>query len=273
MINPTHDRLATSPTTDSETLRDLATIHSNNKYLLSKIVQNPNIDFDTYLELGRLCPREFVKNPILDLILIENPNIFSEYSELTNAIVMYCDTLPNLVIKYLSNVTNNSHIPYYLIKFPNAPESMFELVVDRGNISSHIQMLKLAHIPEKIISKLWSEHYSQFNSQSLTPGQLNLFYALANHQKSPQHVLIELVQNSNLYVRAALASNPAIPEIVQYSLLKCSFDKIRRTLARNRNISRTILNILLYDNDPQTRSIAAERLGLDLDIPVEFNHN
>ncbi|HIE48857.1 MAG TPA: WGR domain-containing protein, partial [Gammaproteobacteria bacterium] len=53
--------------------------HSSDKNTRSKVIANPNISTEDYIRLGPQFPKEFLANPILDLILLEDPAILSEF--------------------------------------------------------------------------------------------------------------------------------------------------------------------------------------------------
>ena len=57
-------------------LRELA--GNKDKLTRQAVASNPNTNKDTLLKLASEFPQEFLDNPILDLLLLENPNLLGE---------------------------------------------------------------------------------------------------------------------------------------------------------------------------------------------------
>jgi hypothetical protein len=68
--------LAKHPRASADLLEKLS--HSSDKATGAQVTANPNTPSQTYLRLGAQFPQEFLANPILDLLLIENPALFHE---------------------------------------------------------------------------------------------------------------------------------------------------------------------------------------------------
>jgi len=57
----------------------LATLsHSSDKATRAKVTANPNTPAADYVRLGQQFPKEFIANPLLDLLLLENPALLDE---------------------------------------------------------------------------------------------------------------------------------------------------------------------------------------------------
>jgi hypothetical protein len=75
---PEADRLiASNPATSPEVLATLS--HSNDKATRRRLAQNPGTPLTDLLRLGSQFPAQFLANPALDLILLENPGALTEF--------------------------------------------------------------------------------------------------------------------------------------------------------------------------------------------------
>ena len=73
-IEPATDRLvAQHPSTDEETLRQLGS--SKDKTTRKYVVANPGTPHDVLFKLANQFPEQFFNNPVLNLILLENPQL------------------------------------------------------------------------------------------------------------------------------------------------------------------------------------------------------
>jgi len=52
--------------------------HSSDKATRAKVTANANTPAADYLRLGQQFPKEFIANPLLDLLLLENPALLGE---------------------------------------------------------------------------------------------------------------------------------------------------------------------------------------------------
>lgn len=67
-----YKQLAASPDTSPEQLRELAAISS--KSISFRVAANPNTPIDVLWKLGTKFPKQLLENPVLPLLLLENPN-------------------------------------------------------------------------------------------------------------------------------------------------------------------------------------------------------
>ena len=73
-MNFLHEAL--NPNTATKRLRKL--VETAPKDIKCVIAQNPNTPIEILLELIRQCPKAFLRNPILDLLILSQPSFFDE---------------------------------------------------------------------------------------------------------------------------------------------------------------------------------------------------
>ena len=89
---PTAEKEASLETTSPERLRELA---EQNVKLARIVASNPNTPRETLLELGTEFPEELLKNPVFDLLLLENPNLLAQMPESTLKSLVKLEIMPN----------------------------------------------------------------------------------------------------------------------------------------------------------------------------------
>ena len=79
-------------TTQSDRLRELAT--SNDDTIRKAVTSNPNTPTDILWQLGAEFPEQLLTNPLFDLLLLENPNLFGDMPRETLISLLDCRILP-----------------------------------------------------------------------------------------------------------------------------------------------------------------------------------
>jgi hypothetical protein len=72
----TNRLLAKHPNSNAELLVKLS--HSSDKRTRQIVASNPNTPIETFIKLGQQFPKEFLTNPALDLLLLENPGLIEQ---------------------------------------------------------------------------------------------------------------------------------------------------------------------------------------------------
>lgn len=75
----TNRLLAAHPKADAELLEKLS--HSSDSATRRSVAKNPNTPEQAYVRLGQQFPKEFLANPMLDLLLLENPTLIEQVPE------------------------------------------------------------------------------------------------------------------------------------------------------------------------------------------------
>ncbi|GAX39076.1 hypothetical protein NIES4075_00270 [Tolypothrix sp. NIES-4075] len=91
-IPQTPEEQAAGPSTPPELLRELA--ESDNEAICQAVAQNSNTPTDVLLNLFAEFLLQVLNNPVLDLLLLENPNFFNELYQANRSVFRRQDKLP-----------------------------------------------------------------------------------------------------------------------------------------------------------------------------------
>lgn len=111
--------VAGNSSTDSRLLRELAA--SNDLAIQAEIIVNPNTPCDLLVQLGAKFPQLFLWNPVLLLLILENPNLFSDIPGFTllKALMNYfiCLAAAEKVVQKLKSYLSSSR--FFLFNWSN----------------------------------------------------------------------------------------------------------------------------------------------------------
>jgi 3-methyladenine DNA glycosylase AlkC len=101
----------------------LATLaHSSDKATRAKVAANPNTPTSDYVQLGQQFPKEFIANPLLDLLLLENPALLSD---IPGALLVQMAKRPECPDDFLvwAAAHADEHVQLAVAMNPKAPEA------------------------------------------------------------------------------------------------------------------------------------------------------
>ncbi len=154
----------------AERLQEL--IKSSDESVCIAIAKNPNTPPDVLLELFYDFPTHVLNNPILEFLILENPNFFAELYEANNKVFSYED------------------IPLFFIQWAiNQPDEYIGLAVASSE-----------NIPEFILELLAKDKSTEIRR------------LIALNPKIPNHILDKLAIDKDIYVRGNIAYNPNTKE-------------------------------------------------------------
>lgn len=165
-VNASLARLvALNPNTPSHLLESLS--YHWDAIVRKNVTLNPNTPLKTLFQLGIEFPGEFCENPILLLLLMENP---------------YClNDLPEMTI-------------CHLLKNEKTPDFFLETLVMTGTTSMKYEVAKNRHTPPRLLDKL-------------AQGNATIRYAVAQNPNTSLPTLQFLLKNNNKTVSLAAKSN------------------------------------------------------------------
>lgn len=186
---------ALSPTTYPERLRELANNKKTDGSILRIITSNPNTPKDVLLYLGEFFPQEFMNNPVLELLLLENANLITEMP--WKMVINLLELDPMLKFWTIETVVKHSDYAkiFEKIKLPNQLLKNFaqhldnkvrSIVAKNPNTTADI-LIMLAKDADSFVRKL-----------------------VASNPKIPQHIM-DILSKDDEYVREGLAINPNVP--------------------------------------------------------------
>jgi hypothetical protein len=126
----TNRMIARHPNSGSALLEKLS--HSSDRTTRALVAANPDVPLAVYLRLGAQFPSEFLANPILDLLFLENPALLQELPD-------------NLLVPVLRK--------------PNCPQSFLIWAAAQGSEKVQLAVAMNAKAPQQAIDRLRNSIY------------------------------------------------------------------------------------------------------------------
>ena len=126
-------------TTPDSRLRELAA--SDNAAIRKAVASNPNTPTDILWELGAEFPDQLLANPVWNLLLLENPNLFANMAHYTLKRLLDCET---------------------------ASESFFELISKDSDRRVRIEVASNNNTPANVLEKLATDEDKDIRSEALS---------------------------------------------------------------------------------------------------------
>lgn len=304
-INPTLSILvAANPGTPPDVLAQLAM--TSDRCVLKAIAANPNTPMESLMRLGCEFPEELLANPIVELLLLENPNFIGEMLEETLTALLKVRTVPEYMMKLASKrkeedillaLANNAFCPKGILETLKLAE--YESVQEAAKL--HViwgeeTAPELVGDPEKVLSPfLPKTYFTHYFDNEILLGRLEAIPPFMMGCGSSEYIrsIMEptgLKKNQSLllsqtvfstHVRRCLARNSNTPVTFLETLAGDSDFEVRGYVAENSNTPQKILEILVTDSDSSIRaSVAAnsntpqkilETLATDSDSSIRAN--
>ena len=249
------DRSLANNITQSE-LAELA--KSKDINLCKQVAQHPNSSPDILKELFKRFPVEVLNNPVLDLLLLENPNFYLElYYSNSSCLDRY-----ELPLFYLESALNYDEYRFRLAvaKSEKTPLFILEKLILDSNILVRRAVAGNPNISDYIIQKIFEEENEKIFPVLATNKQLSSEYleklaeyrsdsinfGLAQNINTPQYILVKLSQSKSKEILWEIARNISTPSEVLTRLYQQDC-KIHKELAGNSNLSIEIKKQLFED--------------------------
>lgn len=201
-----------SSDTSSKILRELA--YSDDKQTRCQVAQHPNTPPDVLKRLFGHYPVEVLTNPIMELLLLENPNFLEEL----------CDSLS--FEEFISNL-----ILYKL------PLFFREWGLNNPRLDISLKFDCLIHIPREWLEIIYrTDPYSRY-----------AFRGLVGNENTPPNILEKLSLYPDRWVRRAVAMNKNTPVKILSQLSLDNNEYVRIQVAINKNTPANILEKLSLD--------------------------
>ena len=271
----------------------LATLsHSSDKATRAKVTANANTPAWDYVRLGQQFPKEFIANPLLDLLLLENPALLNEVPtallvqiskkpECPAGFLIWASSHPDKKVQL--SVAMNAKAPAEALErlresaHPSVRESVSSaasgLAADPEMLFREAVRERLAALTPEEVQEAWAKRYigvPQFRELSLIARLqvadaenhvMPLAGAVAANPNLPVLLSVQLLellaQFGDPSVRASVAQNPNTPVAVLKALAKDKKEFVRSSVARNPNTPVAVLEALAKDKGEGVRSSVA----------------
>jgi hypothetical protein len=222
--------VAKNPTADPDLLRELGS-HSD-PGVRKNVVSNPNTPCDVLLKLAGQFPAELLSNPVLDLLLLENLNLFTDLSSSALRSLLKRDNIPLSFLNWAATHQDEG-VLLALAMNPATPRTALEKLVNRKTHRSENYNLDFAEIIKLHIN--WAGEIQEDWHQ----------VARAIMQRSPKWDRITLDQNRDKMKK--LHSIGALPD----QLLQALYEDVRAKIASDPNTSSPALSVLARDGESE----------------------
>ena len=279
----TNRLLAKHPRASSKLLEKLS--HSSDQATRRAVAGNPNTPPQIYVRLGQQFPKEFLANPMLDLLLMENPALMVEVPETMLIRLLKQADCPQSLLAWAAGhdhenvqlaVATNARAPEQALKklrtssYPAVSES----VLARSSAEYEQEDPEQA-FDQAVRKRLWSLTHTELQEAwsagdiglaqwSALPLPFRLFMTSGGKlsfkdlpHKLPAPVLEALSKDSDRLIRAIVGRNPSAPVPVLEVLANDSQWRVRWDVAGNPFAPAYLLEALAKDSDLNVRSAVA----------------
>ena len=261
--------VATNPSAEPELLRELAS--SEDKATREAVTTNPNTPTDVLLRLAGDFPQQFFSNPVLSLLMLENPNLATDISYWSLLKLLKQDNAPEWFLA-CAVMHSNSLVLEAVAKHKQASEP---ILVQLAMKSRYDPELGLCIALRKDVSQTVLEKLAEHGA-----GSVRLH--LAKHPKVPVRVVEILIENPEpnwnlrVAIETSIAQNPNTPLNVLEALIKVPYTKVKSAIAKRSDLTKDLIIELAIDYRvhtmnflPQNPHISSDWLEEMADHPVE----
>lgn len=261
--------VATNPSAEPELLRELAS--SEDKATREAVTTNPNAPTDVLLKLAGDFPQQFFSNPVLSLLMLENPNLATDISYWSLLKLLKQDNAPEWFLA-CAVMHPNSLVLEAVAKHKQASEP---ILVQLAMKSRYDPELGLCIALRKDISQTVLEKLAEHGA-----GSVRLH--LAKYPKVPVRVLEILIANPEpnwnlrVAIETSIAQNPNTPLNVLEALIKVPYTKVKSAIAKRSDLTKDLIIELATDYRvhtmnflPQNPHISSDWLEEMADYPIE----
>lgn len=295
--------IAANPNTPPSLLEAFAL--DPNEAVRRATAQNPNTPLAQLLQLIEEFPHAFLRNPILPLLNLAQPDFIKKASPTTWLQLLRCEEIPQHWLQWFQqgHVINASYVKEHVKLSYNAhirvagevtnPQELQKLhldllqprlSLDRGLPEHEGLMLTTMVLPD--LAKHWLR-LGEFNKHverlvtllCYSPNidedvlrdlaqhkEVRVRQAVARHPRTPEEVLLQLLQDKKLEVRYSLIKRVHMSSILLAHLVASSDPYLRQAAVRHPQLEEHMLESLARDNDVIVRTAVAARHGLSEQI-------
>jgi hypothetical protein len=299
---------AMDSTTSAEELEELAA--SPDRETRQRVVQNMNTSPQVLLRLAREFPHEFIENPVLPLLLLENPGYIAGMTEYDLLETLRHDPTPEIffeaaiarktgkiadvlmnhsqtteqVIEELGLATNYDYwhtwIYAAVVTHPKTSPALREKFAARGNKNLQFELAKfwIRTRSQALLPEQEQHHGKILEILSKRPSK-GVLLPLVNQSNYPSMQIGEILKSLPISVLPRIAKEHTVAEEVLVALSKHPIPDsevrlgVRRSIARNCNTPNTVLEQLIFDSDVKVRIAVAQRSHLSFALLIQLAHD
>ncbi|MBF2066695.1 MAG: HEAT repeat domain-containing protein [Calothrix sp. C42_A2020_038] len=249
--------VAANVCTAPEVLQQLA--KSEDDETRKAVASNPNTPTEILFQLGVEFPYELLENPVFSLLLLENPNLFQELPEHTQASLLKLEVIPDTFLQWA--LTHKRPKTMFAVAMnPKLSKSdLCKLVYEAGTNWLTSRVVNVAKLHVNWMGEMkagWEEAaFSVIQKHQLVKDDIQhdeLEFKLWQIGIIPEAFLAGLHRNTLIQI----ARNPCVPGHILEALFKnpkTATKKVRAAIANNLNTPIHLLEQLAGDDDAWVR--------------------
>lgn len=223
------------------------------------VARNPNTPTKVLLKLGKEFPDAITANPILNLLLLENPESHFVRLSLARSTTTSEDTIARLSEiedeEILCAVARNPKTPLHILE--QLVENPFRFCDDENADEFDFDDLFTAILKNPNTSE-------SLLLQLAESGSSYVKMAIAQNPKAPLSLLNQFADWRNFSMHQAIARNPQAPSAILENLAGENEKEIRDLVKNHPNVSETAIAIINFiEGKPGTSIDLIERLASD----------
>jgi hypothetical protein len=263
--------------------------HTSDKPLLKALVSNPNTPTEVLLKLGSLFPEQLLDNPVFDILLIENPNLLSEFPKSSLNSLLKREVAPVSFLRWAATNGDENTLQSLLIN-PNVPVDAVQGLTQHRHWD--VAMAAKLHINSGVeMDSGWEEEglkrrenqqgkvddrladlfgFVRTESKDLVLLSESLRLNVASNPNSPAETLTQLATDKHVYVMSVAAKNPNCPVEVLTQLATDKIASVRLNVASNPNCPVELLTQLATDKNWNVRHDVAKNSHCPVDVLTQL---
>ncbi|MFM9991828.1 MAG: hypothetical protein ACKVOY_10395 [Burkholderiaceae bacterium] len=283
----TNRLLAKHPNASSELLERLS--HSSDPATRKAVTSNPNTPTVVYIKLGQQFPKEFLTNPILDLLILENPDLLQEFSDNLLVQLVRKQECPEEFLIWASShpsekvqlaVAMNAKAPLMALSSLamskhkkvrgaiaqtqgldpiNDPEVAFRTAVEERLGSLELEEVQLAWANKDIGLPQWPFLPFPFRMETAKVD----IWEIASNKRLPLEWLEKLSGINDPYIRIGVVQNPKVPIASIKAWQKNDVLIVRQAIAKDSKTPSDVLESLARDTEDLVRCLVAKNLNTE----------
>ena len=240
--------VARNPSADSELLTILAS--SGDVVIRAGVAGNPNTSPDILWKLAVEFPKEFLNNPVLPFLFLEDSNCVSKQSFSTIIRLLEENAVPKW---FLLEATKFKYERVLLAVAKNTQidDEVIEKLIATQNKRIQLHLIQHPNISSQLLQKLSENKTSNYRYR------IAIRQTIAKHPDTPLVVLGKLAFDSELKVKKAVASRHNLPLNL---VAKMATDRqiiAKKFLLRNKYLSAELLSDLARFQEPKVLQMVA----------------
>ena len=246
---------------DSELLVTLAS--SRDFVVKAKVASNPNTPPNILWKLAGEFPQEFLNNPILPLLPLEDPSCVLNQSFSTLLRLLNQNTVPKWILLEATKFKYD-RVVMAVAKNLQIDDEVIEKLIATQNKKIQLYLIQHPNISSRLLQKLSESKTSDYSYRTAIRA------AVAKHLDTPPEVLEKLAFDSETQVKKAVASRSDLSIDLIAKMARDRQITAKKFLLRNKYFSAELLKDLAGYQEPKVLQMVALHPHTPLEILKEL---